>query len=141
MQCCALMPPATRVQRVKNRNGQGSADYSTARGTHAQKTHEPRGPCVFHFARPAASVAPGDRLHLEIFLDPLDAPGAADAALLIAAKRQIAADRHTAIHRECAGADAVGNLQATLETARGNAAGQAVDAVIADADCILIILE
>jgi len=50
-----------------------------------------------------------DNLGLEIFLDPRHPPGTADAGMLVAAERQIAADRYAAVDAEVAAANAAGD--------------------------------
>ncbi len=83
----------------------------------------PHNPRPYRRARPwqaragRASAAPADQLGFEIFLQALDAPGAADARVLVAAEGKVAVHRYAAVDADRAGADALGDGHRAVEIA------------------------
>src|SRR5690606_37886820 len=80
-----------------------------------------------------------NRLHLEEVLEPVLAPLAAVARLLVAAERRVRV-AGGAVQVDHAGAQPHGDGLGAGEVARGDVAGQAVDGVVGDADRILLVL-
>src|SRR4051812_4090294 len=73
-------------------------------------------------------VEAGDRLDLEIFLEPVFAPFAAVAGLLVAAEWRRAFVGH-AIEVDVAGAQLAADVAGALDAAGGHVAGQAIGRV------------
>src|SRR5204862_8237120 len=84
---------------------------------------------------------PAERLHLDVLLEAGDAVLATDAAVLVATERHVGPVRRATVDAHHAGADAVGDLHPSLDRPRHDAAGEAVDAVVRDADGVVVVLE
>src|SRR5919204_5928493 len=77
-----------------------------------------------------------DRLQLDVVREPLDAELAADARRLVAAERGHEVHR-VLVHAVGAGSYAAGDLEAVVDVARPDGAGEAVLAVVREADGVL----
>src|SRR6202035_5121122 len=82
-------------------------------------------------------VVAGDGLDLEIFLQPVFAPFAAIAGLLVAAERRGAVVRH-ALQIDVAGADAAADPARGLDRVGGDVTGKAIRCVVSDLDGFLL---
>src|SRR5437764_6917308 len=90
---------------------------------------------------PVSACRPGDRLRLQILLEPRNPVLAADAAVLVAAERHVGTDGHPAVDGDEAGPDAAGDGERALERSRRDHAGEPVLALVGDADGIVVVLE
>src|SRR5437764_1608349 len=90
---------------------------------------------------PVSACRPGDRLRLQILLEPSDAVLAADAAVLVAPERHVRAHGHTAVDGDEAGPDAAGDGEGALERPRRDHAGEPVLALVGDANGVVVVLE
>src|ERR1019366_2267080 len=80
-----------------------------------------------------------DGLRFHVLVDALDAPLAADAAVLVAAEGQIAGDARTAVDADRAGAHAPRHLERPFRVAGNHIAEETIVAVVGNADRILIV--
>src|SRR3989442_8332331 len=88
-----------------------------------------------------SSDGPGNRLGLQILLEPGDAVLAADAAVLVAAERHVGAEGHPAVDGDEAGPYAAGDGERALDRSRRDHAGEPVLALVGDANGVVVVLE
>src|SRR5205807_5236609 len=90
---------------------------------------------------PVSACRPGDRLRLQVLLEPGDAVLPADAAVLVAAEWHVGADGHPAVDGDEAGPDAAGDGERALERSRRDHAGEPVLALVGNANRVVVVLE
>ena len=90
---------------------------------------------------PRSAGRPGQRLRLEVLVEPGRPVLPADAAVLVAAEGQVGPVDHPAVDTEHAGADPAGHRQRPVQRCRDHRPAQAVVAVVGDPHGVIVVVE